>query len=161
MSTIRAGERRADRQAADSIPSPQVAPLFWAFRIMVALGFGFIAVMAYFFWRQASGRAIRAGRCDGGSDHPDAVDRGGAWLVRRRVRPPALDGGRRAADGLSVSHLSVQDLLITLAGFVTFYTVLFIDRDGPDAEIHPQGPRISTWLKPKPGGAARTPSAHP
>ena len=30
---------------------PTVWPLFWAFRIMVALGFGFIAMMAYFFYR--------------------------------------------------------------------------------------------------------------
>jgi hypothetical protein len=65
--------------------------------------------MAYFFYR-ASFKGMKFPRwalhlavCD----DPDAVDRRGAGLVRRRVRPPALDRGRRAADGLSVSHLSV------------------------------------------------------
>jgi cytochrome d ubiquinol oxidase subunit I len=38
---IRARPPRADRQAAeDTVPT--VWPLFWAFRIMVGLGFGFI-----------------------------------------------------------------------------------------------------------------------
>ena len=32
---------------------PTVWPLFWAFRIMVVLGFSFIAVMAYFFYRSS------------------------------------------------------------------------------------------------------------
>lgn len=37
---------------------PGVAPLVWAFRLMVALGFSCIAAMAYFFWR-ASFRQMR------------------------------------------------------------------------------------------------------
>jgi cytochrome d ubiquinol oxidase subunit I len=42
--------------ANDTIPT--VWPLFWAFRIMVALGFAFIAMMAYFFYR-ASFKGMR------------------------------------------------------------------------------------------------------
>jgi cytochrome d ubiquinol oxidase subunit I len=45
---------RSRRPPKDTIPT--VWPLFWAFRIMVALGFGFIGMMAYFFYR-ASFRA--------------------------------------------------------------------------------------------------------
>ena len=37
--------------ADDTVPG--VAPIFWAFRIMVALGFAFIAMMVYFFWRSS------------------------------------------------------------------------------------------------------------
>jgi cytochrome bd ubiquinol oxidase subunit I len=37
--------------AASNDTVPLVWPLFWAFRIMVALGFGFIATMLYFFYR--------------------------------------------------------------------------------------------------------------
>jgi hypothetical protein len=99
-STIRAGDATSRSPMAAEDTVPQVWPLFWAFRIMVALGFAFIAVMAYFFWR-ASFKGMQYPRwalCGRGRDHPDAVDRGGAGLVRRRIRPPALDGGRRAAD---------------------------------------------------------------
>jgi cytochrome d ubiquinol oxidase subunit I len=42
--------------AEDTIP--MVWPLFWAFRLMVALGFAFIGMMAYFFYR-ASFRGMR------------------------------------------------------------------------------------------------------
>ena len=34
--------------AEDTLPG--VAPLFWAFRLMIALGFSFIAVTLSFFW---------------------------------------------------------------------------------------------------------------
>jgi cytochrome d ubiquinol oxidase subunit I len=50
MSTIRATPRRADRDGGRR-HRPGVWPLFWAFRIMVGLGFAFIGVMAYFFYR--------------------------------------------------------------------------------------------------------------
>ena len=41
---------------------------------------------------------------------------------------------------LSVSHLSVTDLLITLAGFVTFYTILFIIEMGLMIKYIRKGP---------------------
>jgi cytochrome d ubiquinol oxidase subunit I len=95
---------------------------------MVALGFAFIAVMAYFFYR-ASFRQMQlpalvalCRRCH----HPRALDRGRARLVRAEFgrQPWTVDGVLPTA--LSASHLSVADLLITLAGFVTFYSVLFV-----------------------------------
>ena len=41
---------------------------------------------------------------------------------------------------MSVSHLSVADLLITLAGFVTFYTILFIIEMGLMIKYIRKGP---------------------
>ncbi len=119
-----------DRQIAiaanDTVPT--VWPLFWAFRIMVALGFGFIATMAYFFYL-ASFRGMRFPRP---ALHLAvwmipapwiAAEMG--WFVAEFGRQPwTVDGILPTA--MSASHLSVTELLLTLAGFVTFYTVLFI-----------------------------------
>ncbi len=107
---------------------PTVWPLFWAFRIMVALGFGFIGTMLYFFYR-ASFRKM---------DFPRpalrlavimipapwiAAELG--WFVAEFGRQPwTVDGILPTA--LSASHLSIADLLITLAGFMIFYSILFI-----------------------------------
>ena len=47
------------------------------------------------------------------------------WFVAEYGRQPwTVDGVLPTA--LSVSHLSVADLLITLAGFTIFYSVLFV-----------------------------------
>ena len=115
-----------DKAANDTIPG--VAPLFWSFRIMVGLGFLFIAVMLYFFWMSSFG----------GEKYPRwsliaavaliptpwiAAELG--WFVAEFGRQPwTVDGVLPTA--LSASQLSVQDLFITLAGFVTFYSILFV-----------------------------------
>ena len=107
---------------------PTVWPLFWAFRIMVGLGFLFIGTMAYFFWR-ASFHGMRFPR-------PAlwmavvmipapwiAAEMG--WFVAEFGRQPwTVDGVLPTA--MSVSHLSITDLALTLTGFVAFYTVLFV-----------------------------------
>jgi cytochrome d ubiquinol oxidase subunit I len=114
------------KAANDTIPG--VAPLFWAFRVMVGFGLLFIASMAYFFWKSSFG----------GERYPRwslifavclipapwiAAEMG--WFVAEFGRQPwTVDGVLPTA--LSASQLSVQDLLITLAGFVTFYSILFI-----------------------------------
>lgn len=107
---------------------PTVWPLFWAFRIMVACGFFFILLTSYFFWK-ASFR---------GGNYPRwalrlavmsiplpwiAAEMG--WFVAEFGRQPwAVDGILPTA--LAVSNLSIADLLLTLAGFFLFYTVLFV-----------------------------------
>jgi len=115
------------KQAADDTV-PNVLPLFWAFRLMVGLGFTFIGVMAFFF--------IRASFY--GMNFPRWSLRAAVWIIPTPWiaaelgwfvaefgrQPWTVDGVLPTA--LSVSHLSVADLLITLAGFVAFYTVLFI-----------------------------------
>jgi cytochrome d ubiquinol oxidase subunit I len=107
---------------------PKVWPLFWAFRIMVGLGFGFIATMAYFFWR-ASFKGMNFPRP---ALHLAvwmipapwiAAELG--WFVAEYGRQPwTVDGVLPTA--MSVSALSISEVALTLAGFIAFYTVLFI-----------------------------------
>jgi cytochrome d ubiquinol oxidase subunit I len=105
--------------AEDTVPT--VWPLFWAFRVMVGLGFAFIGVMAYFFYRSSfKGQTYPRWALWAAVRDPDAVDRRRDGLVRGRIRSPALDRGWRLPTALSASHLSVADLLITLAGFMLF-----------------------------------------
>jgi cytochrome bd ubiquinol oxidase subunit I len=126
--------------AEDTIPT--VWPLFWAFRIMVALGFGFIATMAYFFIR-ASFK---------GMEFPRwalrfavwmipapwlAIELG--WFVAEFGRQPwTVDGVLPTA--MSVSALSITDVALTLAGFVTLYTVLFVIEIGLMLKYIRKGP---------------------
>lgn len=126
--------------ANDTVPT--VWPLFWAFRLMVALGFSFIAVMAWFFW-MASFRKMQFPR-------PAlwlaviiiptpwiAAELG--WFVAEFGRQPwTVDGVLPTA--LSASQLSVTDLAITLAGFVLFYTVLFVIEMGLMLKYIRKGP---------------------
>ncbi|MFB9150954.1 cytochrome ubiquinol oxidase subunit I [Roseovarius ramblicola] len=135
-----ANEQQIAMAAEDTVPG--VAPLFWAFRIMVGLGFSYIAVMAYFFV-QASFKGMHFPR-------PAlwlaviiiptpwiAAELG--WFVAEYGRQPwTVDGVLPTA--LSASHLSVAELLITLAGFVTFYTVLFIIEMGLMLKYIRKGP---------------------
>ncbi|MFC3569890.1 cytochrome ubiquinol oxidase subunit I [Paracoccus simplex] len=134
------------RAAADTVPT--VWPIFWAFRIMVGLGFGFIALMGYFFWR-ASFRRMRFPR----------------WALRLAVLViPApwiaaelgwivAEFGRQpwtVADvlptALSVSHLSVAEVALTLAGFCLLYTALFVVEIGLMLKFIRQGPHEDVEL---------------
>lgn len=126
--------------AEDTIPT--VWPLFWAFRIMVGLGFAYIGVMAYFFWRSSfKGQTYpRWALWTAVAAIPTpwiAAEMG--WFVAEYGRQPwTVDGVLPTA--LSASHLSVQDLLITLAGFLTFYTILFIVEMGLMLKYIRKGP---------------------
>lgn len=121
-----ASEAQIAQAANDTLPT--VWPLFWSFRLMVALGFSFIAVMAYFFWRSSFRGQVypRWALWGAVAVIPTpwiAAELG--WFVAEYGRQPwTVDGVLPTA--LSVSHLSVQDLLLTLVGFIAFYTVLFI-----------------------------------
>ncbi|WP_349357951.1 cytochrome ubiquinol oxidase subunit I [Stappia sp.] len=135
-----ASEAQIQQAANDTVPT--VWPLFWAFRIMVALGFGFIALMAYFFYL-SSFRGMRFPR-------PAlwlaviaiptpwiAAELG--WFVAEFGRQPwTVDGVLPTA--LSVSHLGVTEVLITLSGFILFYTVLFIVEMGLMIKYIRKGP---------------------
>jgi cytochrome d ubiquinol oxidase subunit I len=115
-----------DKAAWDTVP--QVAPLFWAFRVMVGLGFFFIGLMAFFFWR-ASFRGATFSR-------PAlwlaviaiptpwiAAEMG--WFVAEFGRQPwSVEGVLPTA--VAVSHLSMTSVALTLAGFIAFYSVLFV-----------------------------------
>ncbi|MGO4909707.1 cytochrome ubiquinol oxidase subunit I [Pseudorhodobacter sp. W20_MBD10_FR17] len=129
-------------KAASNDTVPTVWPLFWAFRFMVALGFGFIATMSYFFYR-ASFRGMRFPRW---SLHLAvwmipapwiAAELG--WIVAEFGRQPwTVDGVLPTA--LSVSALSMTEVAMTLAGFVIFYTILFIIEMGLMLKYIRKGP---------------------
>ncbi|MCY1667155.1 cytochrome ubiquinol oxidase subunit I [Rhizobium sp. SL86] len=166
-----ATEAQIKMAANDTVP--HVWPLFWAFRIMVALGFGFIATMAYFFYR-ASFRGMR---------YPRwaltvavfmipapwiAAEMG--WFVAEFGRQPwTVDGVLPTA--LSASALSVTELLITILGFVAFYTVLFIIEMGLMLKYIRKGPYMDVaetddWIKARqealnPSGLRPAPTAIP
>jgi cytochrome d ubiquinol oxidase subunit I len=84
--------------------------------------------MAYFFYRAS----FRQGSSRAGRSMPlwriiptpwIAAELG--WFVAEFGRQPwTVDGVLPTA--LSASHLSVADLLITLAGFMLFYSILFV-----------------------------------
>ncbi|WP_225029992.1 cytochrome ubiquinol oxidase subunit I [Xinfangfangia pollutisoli] len=135
-----ATDAQIKQAAGDTVPT--VWPLFWAFRIMVALGFSFIVTMAYFFWR-ASFRQMRYPRW---ALHLAvwmipapwiAAEMG--WFVAEFGRQPwTVDGVLPTA--LSVSALSITEVAMTLAGFVIFYTVLFIIEMGLMLKYIRKGP---------------------
>jgi cytochrome d ubiquinol oxidase subunit I len=109
---------------------------------MVALGFAFIGMMAYFFYR-ASFRGMRFPRWalwGAVAVIPTpwiAAELG--WFVAEFGRQPwTVDGVLPTA--MSVSHLGATELLITLAGFVTFYSVLFIVEMGLMVKYIRKGP---------------------
>ncbi|MCB1896303.1 MAG: cytochrome ubiquinol oxidase subunit I [Zoogloeaceae bacterium] len=115
-----------DRAARDTIP--RVAPMFWAFRVMVALGFWFLALFGTALWFSVKGDfadrrwLLRAAlwslplpwvACEVG------------WFVAEYGRQPWTIYGVLPTH-LSVSTLSVSSLYGSLAGFVGFYTLLLI-----------------------------------
>jgi len=128
--------------AASNDTVPTVWPLFWAFRVMAARGFGFIATMASFFWRSS----FR------GMNYPRpavwlavvmipapwiAAEMG--WFVAEFGRQPwTVDGVLPTA--MSVSALSMTEVALTLAGFVLFYSVLFIIEMGLMVKYIRKGP---------------------
>jgi len=135
-----ATEEQIVKASNDTVPT--VWPLFWAFRIMVVLGFAFIATMGYFFYR-ASFK---------GMDFPRpalhlavwmlpapwiAAELG--WFVAEYGRQPwTVDGVLPTA--MSVSALSMTEVALTLAGFVIFYTILFIIEMGLMLKYIRKGP---------------------
>ena len=111
---------------------PNVWPMFYAFRIMVACGFFFILLTAVFFYYSSAGKLdyLREKRrwvlhvavwaiplpwiaCEMG------------WFVAEYGRQPWIIEGMLPTSA-AVSSLSVIEVLITLAAFVALYTVLLV-----------------------------------
>ncbi len=115
-----------DKAVGDTVP--RVAPMFWSFRLMVALGFAMLLLFGLALWHSVKG---------------DFADRRGllraalyclpmpwiacevGWFVAEYGRQPWTIYGVLPTH-LSVSTLSVESLYGSLAGFVGFYTVLLI-----------------------------------
>jgi cytochrome d ubiquinol oxidase subunit I len=115
------------QQAVDSTV-PRVTPMFWAFRVMVGLGFAMLALFGMAFWCTLK---LECGK------RPwllkwalwmlpapwIAAELG--WFVAEYGRQPWTIYGVLPTH-MSVSTLSVNSLYGSLAGFIGFYTVLLI-----------------------------------
>ncbi len=115
-----------ERAAWDTVPS--VAWLFWSFRVMVGLGFFFIAFFAYGFYLSMRRRI---------DSHPKflrlavwslplpwiAAEVG--WFVAEHGRQPwAIEGVLPTF--LAVSPIPAASVAWSLCGFVLFYSVLAV-----------------------------------
>ncbi|MDE2161010.1 MAG: cytochrome ubiquinol oxidase subunit I, partial [Burkholderiales bacterium] len=113
-----------DRAAADTIP--RVAPMFWSFRAMVALGFAMLALFALAFWSTLRGRCGRQRwllRWALWMLPAPWIAAELGWVVAEYGRQPWTIYGVLPTN-LSVSTLATANLYGSLAGFVGFYTVL-------------------------------------
>ncbi|WP_372069617.1 cytochrome ubiquinol oxidase subunit I (plasmid) [Tistrella mobilis] len=161
-----ATDAQIDQAAWDLVP--HVPTLFWAFRIMVGLGFFFILLTGVFFWQSARNRlgeqrwllkiAVLA------IPLPWIAAEMG-WIVAEVGRQPWIIEGVLPT-AMAVSSLGAGELLLTIAGFTLFYSVLFVIemglmlraiRKGPQPDhdpVPPSTPPSATHL-PAAGGAAR------
>ncbi len=115
-----------DQAAHDTVP--KVAPMFWSFRIMVFLGFSFLAIFLTAFWLSAKNRM---------TDHRGFLKLCLLWLpmpwIAIMVGWFVAEYGRQPwtvfgvlPTYLSASNNSVGTVVATLIGFVVFYTGLLI-----------------------------------
>lgn len=107
---------------------PQVAPLFWSFRIMVALGIFFIVLTGVFFWLSAR-RQLDAYpwllKVAVWSIPLPWIAAEAGWIVAELGRQPwAIEGVLPTA--VAVSNLGIETVLGTLIGFVVLYTILIV-----------------------------------
>jgi cytochrome d ubiquinol oxidase subunit I len=129
-----------DRAVADTIP--RVAPLFWAFRIMVGLGFAMLVLFALAFYYTLKGncgdkRWLLKWALLFLPAPWIAAELG--WFVAEYGRQPWTIFGVLPTH-LSVSSVSVESLYGSLAGFIGFYTLLAIADVYLMAKFARQGP---------------------
>ncbi len=120
-----ADEATIAKAAASTVPP--IVPLFFAFRIMVALGFYFIAFFALLFWdashRNFSRRWLLRLALWSLPLPWIAAELG--WVVAEYGRQPwAIDGVLPTF--LAVSSVSAAQVLFTLCGFVVLYSSLLV-----------------------------------
>ncbi len=121
-----ATEEQIKSAANDTIP--QVAPLFWSFRIMVGLGFLFLFIFGAAFYytakRQIAEKTWLLRLSLFAIPLPWIAAELG-WVVAEYGRQPWTISGILPTH-LSSSSLSAGDLYFSLAGFLGFYTLLLI-----------------------------------
>ena len=111
---------------ADTIP--QVAPVFWSFRLMVGLGFWFLFVFAAAFYMLARRRLYRnrwVMHLALWSIPLPWIAAELGWIVAEYARQP-WSISEVLPTHLSVSSVSAGQLYFSLGGFVVFYTGLLI-----------------------------------
>ncbi|WP_062217965.1 cytochrome ubiquinol oxidase subunit I [Aureimonas sp. D3] len=123
---VNATPEEITQAAFDTVPG--VAPLFWSFRLMVVIGFYLIAFFATAFWRA--------------SKHRIGTNRALLWIALLSLPTPwiAIEAGWFIAEygrqpwvveGVlptfyAASGLTLTDLSISLAFFLTLYTTLAV-----------------------------------
>ncbi|MGU3494432.1 cytochrome ubiquinol oxidase subunit I [Xanthobacteraceae bacterium A53D] len=146
-----------DKAAWDTVP--EVAPLFWTFRIMVGVGFYMIALMSVFFVLSARRRLdrypllLKVAVC---SIPLPWIAAECGWFVAEFGRQPwVVEGLLPTAQ--AVSHLGVSTVLFTIVGFATIYTILLIIevklmlraiRKGPEPDHAPEAELIPASIVP-------------
>lgn len=112
--------------AFDTVPG--VAPLFWSFRIMVALGFFFIGFFAFAFFLACKHQIVESRRflrlAVVTLPLPWVAIEAGWFIAEYGRQPWAVEGVLPTF--YAASDLSVTSLAISLAFFVTLYTALAI-----------------------------------
>jgi cytochrome d ubiquinol oxidase subunit I len=105
---------------------PDVWPLFWSFRIMVGVGFFFIAFFAFWFYRASVGKLdtsrplLWVAVC--ALPLPWIAIEAGWFIAEYGRQPWAVEGVLPTF--YAASGLKVSDLIISLGFFMTLYTVL-------------------------------------
>ena len=122
---VDATEAQIQQAAADTIP--RVTPLFWAFRLMVGLGFWFLFVFGCAFWflarRDVAPRRWLLRAAVWSIPLPWVAAELG-WFVAEYGRQPWTISGVLPTFLSTSSGLTRGDLYFSLAGFVGFYTLL-------------------------------------
>ena len=121
-----ATDAEIDQAAWTTVPA--VSPLFWSFRVMVGLGFFFIGLFIAAFWL-ATRRRLQDARVFlwialFSLPLPWIAAELG-WYVAEVGRQPWVIEGVLPTF-LAVSSLAAGDVLITLIGFVVFYSTLLV-----------------------------------
>ena len=118
----------ADIKAAALDTVPPVLPLFWSFRVMVGLGFGFIALFTTAFVLAATDRLDRyrpfLRLCVLALPTPWIAAELGWYVAEAGRQPWTIDGVLPTF--LSVSSVSATDVWLSLAGFVLLYSALAV-----------------------------------
>lgn len=121
-----ATEEQIRMAVKDSIP--EVAPLFWSFRVMVAAGFWMLALMILGFYFNAK-RVIQEKRwllrLFLWSIPVPWIAAETGWFVAEFGRQPWAIG-EVLPTSIAASSLAASDLIISLSAFILFYTVLLI-----------------------------------
>jgi cytochrome d ubiquinol oxidase subunit I len=123
---VDATEEQIKKAALDTIP--QVAPLFWAFRVMVGAGFLMLLLFILSFYFTAKRTIVNQRWLLWGALFAIplpwiACEMG--WFVAEFGRQPWTIG-EVLPTHLSVSTRTVGELYFSLAGFIIFYTLLLI-----------------------------------
>ncbi len=114
------------KAALDTVPD--VWPLFWSFRLMVGIGFFYIAFFAFWFWKASTHRLDSSRFWLGAAlwtlPLPWLAIEGG-WLIAEYGRQPwAVEGVLPTF--YAASGLHVWDLVISLTFFLLTYSVLLV-----------------------------------